>query len=237
MKSNISGGIISLVLVMIALSSLVSMIALTRIDNIVHRELYNYGLKFNYSWAMPYWTMTTIVFAMGWFNIIAAIAFQFYVLLFGRRRAETMAQKEGYKPEVTYQPPQEAKPVETVKVERREVVQPVEAEPQASEVRAETQVEETPTEYPEPYEEPEASEYEVSEEPSYAEVPAEEPGESSSETTQEVGVQEDWRAEETGEAERQEEFQYSPEETSEEEQKTRPKPEEEEAEVTETSTY
>jgi hypothetical protein len=90
MRSNVSG-ITSLVLILVAFSSLVSMIALTRIDSIVHRDLYNYNLRFSYSWAIPYWTMITLVFAMGWFNIIIAVAFQFYVLLYGRRRGEEAA--------------------------------------------------------------------------------------------------------------------------------------------------
>ncbi|MFQ6074450.1 MAG: hypothetical protein ACE5KC_04440, partial [Candidatus Bathyarchaeia archaeon] len=86
MKSDISS-INSLVLVLVAFSSLLSMFALTRIDNIVHQDLYRYGLRFSYEWAMPYWTMTTLVFIMGWFNIIITCAFQFYVLLYGRKEA------------------------------------------------------------------------------------------------------------------------------------------------------
>jgi hypothetical protein len=129
MRSKVSG-INSLVLVLVAFSSLVSMFALTRIDNIVHRDLYNYGLTFSYKWAMPYWTMTTIVFAMGWFNIIIACAFQFYVLTYGRKEAEKASQREAVKPEITYQPqaeapkPQETKPTETARVETKEAVAP-----------------------------------------------------------------------------------------------------------------
>jgi len=114
MKSNVSG-ITAIVLVLVAFSSLVSMIALTRIDNIVHQDLYRYDLKFSYGWAMPYWTMTTLIFAMGWFNIIIAIAFQFYVLLYGRRAAAVIPEKEALKPETIYQPPIEEKPREAEK--------------------------------------------------------------------------------------------------------------------------
>lgn len=127
MKPNISG-ITSLVLVLVAFSSLVSMIALTRIDNIVHRDLYNYGLTFSYTWAMPYWTMTTLVFAMGWFNIIITIAFQFYVLLYGRREAGTIAGKEISQPKGTYQPPVKEKPIEAQREET--IAPPIEAEPE-----------------------------------------------------------------------------------------------------------
>lgn len=92
-KSNISSST-SLVLVLIAASSLLSMIGLIQIDAIVHRDLYKYGLRFSYEWAMPYWTMTAIVFGMGWFNIIAAITFQLYILLLRKREAEVLTVKE-----------------------------------------------------------------------------------------------------------------------------------------------
>ncbi len=123
MKSNISG-ITALVLVLVAFSSLVSMIALTRIDNIVHRDLYRYDLKFSYGWAMPYWTMTTLVFAMGWFNIIIAIAFQFYVLLYGRKKAVAIPQEGAFKSETTYQSPIEEKLIEAEKQKAEETIVP-----------------------------------------------------------------------------------------------------------------
>jgi len=86
MKPNISSAV-SLVLVLSAASSLVSMISVLKIDSMVHGDLYRYGLQFSYQWAMPYWTLTTLVFGMGWFNIIIAIAFQFYVLIWGRKES------------------------------------------------------------------------------------------------------------------------------------------------------
>jgi hypothetical protein len=90
---KLSTGTVSLVLVITAVSSLISMISLLRIDSIVHGLLYGYGLRFSYQWAVPYWTMTTLIFGMGWFNIIVAIAFEFYLLVYGR--------KEVTKPEVS----------------------------------------------------------------------------------------------------------------------------------------
>jgi len=87
MKSNVSNAA-SLILLLMAASSLLSMIGLTQIDRIVHRDLYRFSLQFSYEWAMPYWTMTAIVFGMGWFNIIVAIAFQLYILISRRREAE-----------------------------------------------------------------------------------------------------------------------------------------------------
>jgi len=84
MKSD-AASVVSLALVLTSVSSLVSMISVLKIDGIIHGDLYRYGLQFSYQWAIPYWTMTSIVFAMGWFNIIASVAFQFYVLIYGRK--------------------------------------------------------------------------------------------------------------------------------------------------------
>lgn len=116
MKSNL-GGITSLVLVIVASSSLISMIALTRVDNIVHTDLYRYGLNFSYEWAMPYWTMTTFVFAMGWVNIFMAIVFQFYVLAYGRGKAGQIPLKKPWKT-------QEIVPAETTEAATRETITP-----------------------------------------------------------------------------------------------------------------
>ena len=65
MKTIGVGGM-SLVLVIVAASSLVSMIGLFQVDRIVNQDLYRYGLKFSYVWAMPYWTITKLIFATGW---------------------------------------------------------------------------------------------------------------------------------------------------------------------------
>jgi Ca2+/Na+ antiporter len=225
MNSNVSG-ITSIVLVVVAISSLISMIALTRIDGIVHRDLYNYGLTFNYAWAIPYWTMTILIFAMGWFNIIVAIAFQFYVLLYGRRRAETMAPREAYKPESTQQPPIQERPQATPQtkteiVERREVVAPpVEVTPSVSRESEEPPItvkappveqqrpfREQPTETMERREEMASPvESEVREEPyGRAEVSAEEPREEYVETAQEVEILREQRTE----VEAEQEFEES----------------------------
>jgi hypothetical protein len=72
---------ISLVLVLLAGASLVSMLATLRIDSIVHQTLYNYGLQFSTQWANPYWTMAAIVFSMGWFTILSSIAFELHLVM------------------------------------------------------------------------------------------------------------------------------------------------------------
>jgi len=130
MKPN-TVNIVSLVLVLMAASSLVSMISAFKIDQIVHGDLYRYGLEFSYKWAMPYWTLTTIVFGMGWFNIIIAIAFQFYMLLYGRKEALTPTEIPT-EPTPTLQPTKaeiieaETKPTEKVEESKEQATEPAE---------------------------------------------------------------------------------------------------------------
>ncbi len=178
-KSNVSG-LTSLILVLVAFSSLVSMFAVTRIDSIVHGDLYRYNLRFSYDWAMPYWTMTTLVFAMGWFNIFIAIVFQFYVILYGRKRAEAIPQQLVAEKEMVEEPkPHEMKQAETVKAEQEEVTMP------PMEVEVETRGE--GEEAQQPVEEPETIVEERSEE---SETLYEAPQEETQEPVEEVTPQE-----------------------------------------------
>src|SRR3990170_5297692 len=71
-------GIGNWVLVLMAASSLILMIAAFKIDMIVNQDLYSNGLRFSYGWAVPYWDAIRIIFAMAWLNIIAAVSFQMY---------------------------------------------------------------------------------------------------------------------------------------------------------------
>jgi len=82
---------VTLVPLVMAAFSLFSMIGMFKLDGIVHRDLYRYGLQFSIGWAKPYWDTTAFVFAMGWFNIILALAFQLYVVTYGRREAKQFA--------------------------------------------------------------------------------------------------------------------------------------------------
>ncbi len=154
-------GIVSLVLVLMAASSLVSMISILRIDSIVHGDLYDFGLEFSYRWAVPYWTMTTIVFGVGWFNIIASIAFQFYILLYGRKETvEPEIPKPAPTPPKEAAPETEAKPPEkvedTIEALKEQTVTPT-PEPETIEKMPEetpppTEVTETPSQQQEPSE-------------------------------------------------------------------------------------
>jgi tryptophan-rich sensory protein len=63
-----------------ATCSLVSIIALFRLDSVVHQSLYAYGLQFSYDWATPYWNAIRLAFGMAWAIIIVAIVFQVYMV-------------------------------------------------------------------------------------------------------------------------------------------------------------
>jgi hypothetical protein len=78
---------ISLILILIAGASLVSMLATLSIDHIINHDLYNYGLQFSTRWAVPYWTTVAVVFSMGWFIILTAIAFELHLVIQRFRRS------------------------------------------------------------------------------------------------------------------------------------------------------
>lgn len=84
------GNVVSWVVVLMAASSLFLMVCLLQIDRVVNNDLYRYGLQFSYQWATPYWTMTRIAFALGWFNILAAITVQLYTMTFRRKDVEQL---------------------------------------------------------------------------------------------------------------------------------------------------
>ncbi len=87
---KIGGNVASVVVVLMAASSLFLMVCLLQIDRTVHHDLYLYGLQFSYQWARPYWIMVRAAFALAWFNIIAAITVQLYTVTFRRREVEQL---------------------------------------------------------------------------------------------------------------------------------------------------
>lgn len=76
---------VSVVLILMAGASLVSMLATLSIDHIINHDLYSYGLQFSTKWAVPYWTLVAVVFSMGWFIIVTAMAVELHFLLVYRR--------------------------------------------------------------------------------------------------------------------------------------------------------
>lgn len=80
MRTHIDNNI-SLILILMAGASLVSMLATLSVDHIVNHDLYNYGLQFSTQWAVPYWTTVAVVFSMGWFIILTSIAFELHLVM------------------------------------------------------------------------------------------------------------------------------------------------------------
>jgi hypothetical protein len=77
---------VSLILILMAAASLVSMLATLSIDHIVNHDLYDYGLQFTTNWAVPYWTMSAVVFSMGWLIIATSVAFELHLVVHRLRR-------------------------------------------------------------------------------------------------------------------------------------------------------
>ena len=96
---------VSIVLILLAGASLVSMLATLNIDHIINHDLYNYGLQFSTKWADPYWTLVSLVFSMGWFIILTSLAFELhFVIQWQRKRKEPEAPRVAQE-QVQNQPP------------------------------------------------------------------------------------------------------------------------------------
>lgn len=80
MRVNINTSSITSALIVMAVVSLLVMISLTQIDHLVHGDLYNFGLRFSYRWAMPYWIYSGIIIISSLFNIVASIALTYLIL-------------------------------------------------------------------------------------------------------------------------------------------------------------
>jgi hypothetical protein len=101
---------VSIVLILLAGASLVSMLATLNIDHIINHDLYNYGLQFSTKWADPYWTLVAVVFSMGWFIILTSLAFEFHLVIQWRR-----GRKEPEAPRVAQEQVQNKPPVAETK--------------------------------------------------------------------------------------------------------------------------
>lgn len=87
MELDVNPSAVGAVLILMAAASLFTMFSLTQINYIVHNDLYNYGLQFNYRWAMPYWVFSGIVFGMSWVNISLSIIVTLYIFKKTRKPA------------------------------------------------------------------------------------------------------------------------------------------------------
>lgn len=86
--------ITSMILFVMATTSLIMIFLVLQIDGIVHATLYRYGLEFNAIWTRPYLTIAAIIFAIGLSNIISAIALQLYIVVSWRKVTEKEARSE-----------------------------------------------------------------------------------------------------------------------------------------------
>jgi len=81
--------ITSMILLVWATMSLITMFLMLQIDGIVHGDLYRYGLQFSAQWAVPYWTIAGIILTLGWSSIVSALALQLYIFVSWRREIES----------------------------------------------------------------------------------------------------------------------------------------------------
>ena len=87
MESRVSLSATSVILLMMAATSLLIMLSLNQINYIVHGDLYSFGLQFSYRWAMPYWILSGVIFGLSWTNLTLAIIFTLYIQKRSRKKA------------------------------------------------------------------------------------------------------------------------------------------------------
>jgi hypothetical protein len=85
METSINLSFASVLLIIVAGSSLFVMFSLNNISQLVHNDLYHFGLQFSYRWAMPYWVFSGIVFGLCWASILVSISMTLYLLKRGRK--------------------------------------------------------------------------------------------------------------------------------------------------------
>ncbi len=61
------------ILISCIMSALLALLLVSKIDGIIHGQLYNYGLEFSNDWASPYWTLTSLLYvSLGLFIALSA---------------------------------------------------------------------------------------------------------------------------------------------------------------------
>jgi len=81
MRIEINGTVVALILLIMAVVPVIITVGLVRIDRLVNVSLYDYGLRFSYRWATPYWVFSGMIVGLSWFNIIAAAGLIFHILI------------------------------------------------------------------------------------------------------------------------------------------------------------
>ncbi len=89
MEADVNPSVVCPILILMAAASLFAMISLNQVNLIVHTDLYSFGLQFSYTWAIPYWLFSGIVFGLSWLNIAIAIIVTLYI--FKKRQKQLWA--------------------------------------------------------------------------------------------------------------------------------------------------
>jgi uncharacterized Zn-finger protein len=99
---------VRVVLVLWLVSSCFVVLFLLRIDDIVHRELYDFGLQFSYVWAGPYWMFLRLAFVVLFVpGFLSGVALVFGVFGRGDGREVKVVKREVEK---VVEKPAEVKP-------------------------------------------------------------------------------------------------------------------------------
>ncbi|MCK4477958.1 hypothetical protein KAU88_05470 [Candidatus Bathyarchaeota archaeon] len=78
-KISINLSVVVLALIVMAVASFFVMASQAQMDQLVHGVLYDFGLRFSYRWAMPYWASSGIIVGLSWFNIVASTTLVYYI--------------------------------------------------------------------------------------------------------------------------------------------------------------
>jgi hypothetical protein len=90
MQTRVSPSAVSVILILMATTSVLIMLSLNQINSIVHGDLYAFDLKFSHEWAIPYWILSGIIFGLSGTNIALSLLFTAYVQKKSRRKAPSL---------------------------------------------------------------------------------------------------------------------------------------------------
>jgi len=88
---SLDAGVVSWVVVVMAFSSLLSMVFLLQLDRVVEGGLVGAGL--GSGWYVSYSGLVQGVFALCWFNIVAAVGVHLYQVTFRRKEVEQLVRE------------------------------------------------------------------------------------------------------------------------------------------------
>lgn len=116
-KVKINSWTVGSALIIISVTSVLTIFGLTQLDQIVHGDLYYFGLVFSYRWAAPFWLYSAAVIGLAWFNIAGSIAIIYHV--FGKNSQIPSLEEEQAKQSVAQEALQPETDVEVESVEEQ----------------------------------------------------------------------------------------------------------------------